>query len=190
MDAPSLPAARCRTLAPSRLPTRRSGPVLGRLVDVLLWLSLAFVVFVAGGTFGNRWYRIVALQGGSMSPTLQRGDALIVTPPPAVLEPGTIVVLQAGSELVTHRLIAVTPNGQLVTKGDANRSADHWASPPAVAGICRCRIPYLGGLITCGHQALSRVALAGQGLLADIFGAPTTAATWQAGPAQGISGNR
>ncbi len=161
MDARTLPAVRYRTLAPSRPATPAPGPLLGRLVDLLLWLLLAFMIFVAAGTFGNRWYRIVALEGGSMSPTLQYGDALIVTPPPTALEPGMIVVMRVGGALVTHRIVAVLPDGELVTRGDANRAVDRWPSRPSVVGICRLRIPYLGGLINGGHEALTALAPGG-----------------------------
>ncbi len=116
------------------------------------------MVWLAAGTFGNPWYRVIALHGESMAPTLRRGDALVVTPPPAGLEPGMILVLRVGSELVTHRLIAVAPDGRLITQGDANPCPDRWAHEPIPVAVYRFRIPHLGGLITAGHQALTGLA--------------------------------
>ena len=41
-----------------------------------------FLLFIAYGTLPNRWYHILYVSSGSMSPVIQTGDLIIITPPP------------------------------------------------------------------------------------------------------------
>lgn len=67
--------------------------------------------------------------GNSMLPMLHPGDVLVVqAASPDDLRCGDLVVVRRSDDLVTHRLVAVTPQGW-VLKGDA------WGAPdPPVAG--------------------------------------------------------
>jgi signal peptidase I len=109
------------------------------------WVLLAVLLFLAYGTLNNRWYRVVAVEGGSMSPTLKFGDLIVVTPPTENIQKGTIVVMSVNNELVTHRLIAGYVGGTPETKGDANNAVDNFSgSNLRIVGIVRLRIPWAG----------------------------------------------
>ena len=119
------------------------------LIDVTLVFAVAFSAFVGYGLANNRWYRIVAVQGASMNPTLRSGDAIVLTRPPAQLEAGMIVTLEVDGNVVTHRVVEVHDDGGFRTKGDANSVLDDWGGLDVeVVGIQRARVPFLGRLLT------------------------------------------
>ena len=136
-------------------PSKRPHPpaLVGRLgtaaLTVLLLAGTAFLLFVAyGTTVGNRWYKIVAIEGGSMAPAIEQGDAILITRPPATLKAGMVVVLQVEKRLVTHRVVAVRRDGSLVTRGDANDHVDDWANLDVrVVGVVQGHLPLLGRLL-------------------------------------------
>ena len=89
-----------------------------------------------------------------MEPTLTRGDLIVVTPPPEAVETGMILVMDVGDRVVTHRVVAVRPDGSLVTQGDANRIADDWQGMPiTVFGPYQFAIPALGHLLPTGNAS-------------------------------------
>ena len=122
----------------------------GLTLLVLAATMLSF--FVAYGTVvDNRWYKIVAIDGGSMSPSIRQGDAILVTRPPTTLKKGMIVVLQVNGRLVTHRVVTVRRDGSFRTKGDANDQADDWRNVDVrVAGLVRGHVPFFGRILTVG----------------------------------------
>lgn len=110
-------------------------------------LVLVCLLFLVYGLIPNRWYRILYVYSGSMAPAIQAGDLIVITPPPAQLKAGMVLTLQVNGSLVTHRLLAVEPDGRLVTQGDANNTPDAWGKGPVeVIGQVRACIPYLGYL--------------------------------------------
>jgi len=120
---------------------------VGEGVLIFLLILLLFVVY---GSFENRWYRVLVARSGSMSPTFEAGDLIIVTaaPPPEKLTPGMVASFVIDGEIVTHRIVAVD-NGCIVTKGDANKDIDFWSVPGGcklhrVSAIYRGRLPYVG----------------------------------------------
>ena len=95
---------------------------------------------------------IVAVASGSMNPTLEVGDLIIVQGiPPADIQIGDIIVFDSPQGIRTiHRVTRTqTLDGtiQFKTKGDANPNEDlHWISEQNVHGRVLYRIPYLGWL--------------------------------------------
>ena len=95
----------------------------------------------------------VAVAGGSMSPSLEVGDLVIVQGiPPTDIQVGDIIIFDPpqGSQTI-HRVtrIQTLPNGtiQFKTKGDANPNEDlHWIPEQNVHGRVLYRIPYIGWL--------------------------------------------
>jgi signal peptidase I len=110
----------------------------------------AFLVFVAYGTYiDNRWYKIVEIRGVSMEPTIQNGDAIVLTRPPERVEVGMILTLEVEGRVVTHRVVAVHDDGTFVTKGDANTRADDFSGLDVrVVGEYQGRIPHLGAFLS------------------------------------------
>jgi len=123
--------------------------------------ALGLLIFVGYGCLNNRWYRVVVIYSDSMSPALRAGDAIIITPAPAKLQPGMIVTFEVAGDLVTHRIVDISDDGCIVTKGDANEQVDHWTDARGrriqlrgVAGIYRARIPYLGHCLALPGRVL------------------------------------
>jgi signal peptidase len=135
---------------------QRSG--FSRTLNFVTTLALALLcvllLFTVYGTLPNRWYQVLAVTSGSMSPAIRAGDMIVVTRPPETLEPGMVLTLMVSGNLVTHRLVAVNPDGTLITRGDANPTNDDWSGVNVqVKGLYRARIPYMGYILNI-RQAL------------------------------------
>src|SRR5689334_5290690 len=99
------------------------------LLSVLAVVGIAFVVAAFAG------FRAVAIQTGSMRPTIAPGDVVVTRLEAATrLQPGAIVVFRhpALDRLVTHRVTRVNRTGdwvEVTTKGDANLATETWRVP-------------------------------------------------------------
>ena len=132
------------------MPTITLRRTLVLALDALVLAAIGFLVFLAYGALPNGWYRTVVVAGGSMQPALEPGDIVIVTPAPATLRPGMVVVLQVADRLVTHRIVAVRSDGSPITQGDANSVPDDFSGQDvAVFGEVTFRVPLpgIGGLL-------------------------------------------
>lgn len=149
-----------------RLPQRRGeaalphaglvARVLQKSANVLLYAVVLLLVFVAYGSVPNRWYKVITIEGNSMSPTLKYGDLIIITRAPRSIEPGTIVTLQVENAVVTHRFIGYDENGRRVFKGDANEQPDDFRDTEyTIVGVYRFRIPLLGHINLQANRALN-----------------------------------
>jgi signal peptidase I len=146
-------AVRVRPATPlTRYP--RVGRQFRAVVEVALIAALALSVFIGAGIVGNPWYRMVTIEGGSMAPTILRGDLIVVRPAPSKVEPGMILVMTVGGEVVTHRVVAVNADGTFVTRGDANSVNDAWGSQQIeVDGLYVTTIPWLGHILPVGNAS-------------------------------------
>lgn len=126
---------------PAEEPEEESGKLekLSRGFNVFLSVFTALMVgFIAYimvcsakgkpvNVFGRSLLTVVT---GSMEPSLHTGDYIYVKKVPAdELEVGDIITFRSeesdvSGKLVTHRIIEITPEGDFVTKGDANTIAD------------------------------------------------------------------
>lgn len=84
---------------------------------------------------------------GSMQPTIDVGDVVIVTTADVTrVEPNDVVLVRrAGGDPLLHRVVGVDADGVLTTRGDANRTND--ATPVLaedVVGIGRIAVPLIG----------------------------------------------
>ena len=70
----------------------------------------------------------------SMTPTIQEGDRLELSPPTS-LTVGAIVVFRNDTLLVCHRITAIDPQGTLLTSGDATQGACEVVQPGSVIGV-------------------------------------------------------
>ena len=127
---------------------------VGTFVLVLLVL---FATFLAYGNLNNRWYRVLVVTSGSMAPTFNAGDLIVIVrqPEPEDLQPGMIVTFQTKEgDVITHRIVRIEPEGYIKTKGDANEDIDRWIGEDGqeyhilrVAGLYVGRIPLLGRIL-------------------------------------------
>ncbi|PPK92407.1 signal peptidase I [Kineococcus xinjiangensis] len=147
------------TAAASRSGGRGSGrrvlPVLTGALAGLLQVTATVAMTTAAGllvwsmlplAFG---WQASAVVSGSMHPQIRVGDVVLTSPPDDVqVEPGMVVMFPDPSGLqrhVMHRVAEVDEQDRLITRGDANQSAD---STPlergTVEGIGRLRVPLVG----------------------------------------------
>lgn len=100
-------------------------------------------------------YDLMVVTGGSMSPTIEARDAVLISKPAvATLRPGDVVTFVAigATRPTTHRIASLhRVDGELFfrTKGDANRSPDANLAP-ASAVIGRVTLRVRGGATVVG----------------------------------------
>jgi signal peptidase len=93
-------------------------------VIVLLALAGLFLVFLRPAQLGGDTYFMVAY-GGSMQPAINIGDiAIIKRVDPSQIHVGDMLTFHQSRQIVTHRVVEVLPNGDFITKGDANNAPD------------------------------------------------------------------
>ena len=116
---------------------------------------LAAVVIWGYGT-DSRPYVVVS---GSMRPTIEVGDALVVRPVD-VVDVGDVLTFTQQGHVVTHRVTSIRESGY-ETKGDANPSADPGiVSPDAVVGTAVARVPWAGYALVYLQQPSGIASLA------------------------------
>jgi signal peptidase len=125
------------------------------------------VLFAIVGTAAALYvkgYRVWVVHTGSMEPTYMPGDVIIDAPPTGDYHAGEVLTFRHSdltSDVVTHRVIAVTAAGTIHTKGDANRSADVWdIRPDQVQGRTIGDVKYLGYALVFLRQPTGSAALA------------------------------
>jgi signal peptidase I len=134
--------------------------LLGRMVPWLVrgTVGLAIVAFlglaVGPHVFG---YRTLTMLTGSMSPEIDPGDVVVVTPvATSAVTKGMVITYHipiGDHSLITHRVISVQhgAGGSVTvnTKGDANKAADPWTATLQgdTAYQVRGVIPAIGNLI-------------------------------------------
>ncbi|MDF2531705.1 MAG: signal peptidase [Clostridia bacterium] len=88
---------------------------------------------------------------GSMSPTIETGDMIVVRNKAAHLQVGEIGTYRVGNSLVTHRVMEITTdNGNVayITQGDANNTTDgNPINKDQLVGKYQLRIPFAGYVI-------------------------------------------
>lgn len=128
------------------------------LVGVLVMLSVAPRV---------GWFRVETVLSGSMRPAFSPGDLLIVAPEPTqTVHVGQVVTyaIPVGDHHVeSHRVVHVVKPGVnpvIITKGDANTTADPWHAElrGPTAWKLRMVIPRLGLAIQLLRSPLAHLA--------------------------------
>ncbi len=96
---------------------------------------------------GHLPYRVYVVHTGSMYPTIPSESAVVVRE--NRYRVGEVVSFTEHGEVVSHRLIAIRPDGTIVTKGDANRTIDPWHVPASnIIGGVVAAPRHLGYLLT------------------------------------------
>lgn len=91
-------------------------------------------------------YGMSVVLSGSMEPELSVGDLLIVKETSDVKK-NDVIVFQDGRSLVVHRVVEIDEK-ELITKGDANNTADQPIDRSVVKGKVICAIPYVGNVVS------------------------------------------
>jgi len=105
----------------------------GRIVLAVLLVS------VEGGIgYLRAWPPVATVMSGSMSPTIDTGDVVVMKRIDGAPQVGDIVAIDVPDEArsrygyppqVIHRIVRITPQGRVTTKGDARRENDPFAVP-------------------------------------------------------------
>jgi signal peptidase I len=120
----------------------------GAALRILIGVAIALTVFVAYGLVNNAWYKVLAVEGGSMEPTISQGDMIVITPAPDRVEVGMVLTLQVDGAVVTHRVVEIADDGSFITKGDANDARDDFSENDVhIVGIYRFGLPVIGTLL-------------------------------------------
>lgn len=112
-------------------------------------LLVALGVALAASAVPVVGYRVYAVVSGSMAPAIPLGSMVIVAPASSYAL-GDVVTVATGDprQPVTHRIVRVTDDGRIVTKGDANADEDPVVRQPEdVVGRVRLHIPLLGHVL-------------------------------------------
>lgn len=117
-----------------------------KLFSIPIILFLIFLVILVSGIFNNR---LIAIASGSMNPTYNRGDAVLVEYiKPSELRKGDILVFQHENIIITHRIVDIKKKKGIyyyTTKGDANNSPDSFISTSEnVIGKVEYVVKYIG----------------------------------------------
>ena len=89
---------------------------------LLLLVCLVLIVPAALLASGKLPYQVYIVHTGSMTPTIPSRSAVLVKK--GAYHLGQVISFRTQNGVVTHRLIKRGADGTLVTKGDANRTAD------------------------------------------------------------------
>ncbi len=167
-----------RSVSPTSGDTgRQARAVLSWFLALARAVAAGFVAVVGGLVMWSvlptalGWDSHVVVSG-SMAPRIQAGDVVLTEPiPPAAIKPGYVIAFEDPSHpgrKLLHRVEGISPDGSLVTRGDANSTADSTAvSPAAVGGLGRLRVPYVGLPVLWQSQGdVCAIAFAVLGLLA------------------------
>ena len=126
---------------------------------IIRWIFLIFCGTIIGFNIynmnasqllGNRLpmpfgYGLGTVLTGSMEPEISEGDLIIVKEIDE-LKVGDIVVFEDDNSLVVHRIIEIEGDS-LVTKGDANNTADEPITLSLVRGKVVVWVPYVGMIV-------------------------------------------
>jgi len=126
----------------------RWGARASRAVAAAYLCALACLLVLGSVPMIWGWWPTLVI-GDSMSPSMHKGDLLLMAPVDAEqLRVGQVIVFDRPGEpgqLIVHRLVRRGAAGALVTQGDANAVADSTpVSPTAVRGLTRLVVPKLG----------------------------------------------
>ena len=114
------------------------------LVALALTVAYAVLALWAMLPLAFGWQSTV-ISSESMAPTVAAGDVIVARAYDGeMLAPGAIIVYRdpVRSGLLTHRIVTTTPDGQFVTKGDANFRADSTpVHPDQIIGVATLLVP-------------------------------------------------
>lgn len=119
--------------------------VLLVLVSIIIIIGIYYIVQikVLKNSYANLFgYTFFEVATGSMSPTINVGDVVIVNLTKEVSE-NDIIVYKEGENFITHRLIK-KEEGKIITKGDSNNSEDKAIEKADILGKVVKIIPQIG----------------------------------------------
>lgn len=118
---------------------------------IIFFILLAMVLFVNILVSSVFKYGVSAIGSGSMTPNINKGDAVIFKKLDKKEEPviGDILVFKKEKRVIVHRIIEIVKIGEeekiYYTKGDANEKPDGYPiERKDIVGVVKSRIRYIG----------------------------------------------
>ncbi|VVB86246.1 Peptidase S24-like protein [uncultured archaeon] len=98
------------------------------IVQALPWLCVLTLVFI----LGNHYFVFATVLSGSMEPTFKKGDLVLMQSLDLKAKVGDIVMfpMWGFKEPILHRVVSITGDGSIITRGDANSATDSSGFPP------------------------------------------------------------
>ena len=135
---------------------KKAKKYISKIAEIILniLLIIVFAILIIGcyysvqikvfhNDFANLFgYTFFEVATGSMYPTIEVGDVVIVNITKDVKE-NDIIVYKDENNFITHRLIKKTDE-EIITKGDANNTEDAPIQESAVLGKVVGKIPHIG----------------------------------------------
>lgn len=115
------------------------------IVTIIIVIGIYYIyqIKIIKSDYANLFgYTFFEVATGSMSPTIEIGDVVIVKLTKEV-EENDIIVYKENKSIITHRLIEKDEQ-QLITRGDANNSEDKPITENMVLGEVIKIVPHLG----------------------------------------------
>ncbi len=115
-------------------------------IDIPIGIIFVILAALVSGFFPHY---MIGIGSDSMSPTIKKGDAVILlkVKKDNELKVGDVIAFKRGSKVIVHRIAEVTKTGGdrvYVTKGDANNGVDSTVVyPKQVKGVLRAKIPII-----------------------------------------------
>jgi signal peptidase I len=164
--------------AGDRQPKARRG-LLRRLRPGAILVSLVLAAAVGGILYLQTWPPMATVMSGSMSPTINTGDVVLLKHmerPPRV---GDVIAVNVPDlarsrygypPVVVHRVLRIAANGDVTTKGDARPQPDPFTVPArSVNARVVATIPAAGHVLAFFTSTIGIVWLAGGVLLLVIL---------------------
>jgi signal peptidase I len=141
------------------------------------WPALAALVLIAAGLIGflGTWPPLATVMSGSMAPTINTGDMVLLKRLDRPARTGDVVVISVPDAargrfgyppVVIHRIVGVAADGAVTTKGDAHKEPDPFTVPRATltTGVV-ATVPAGGRVLAFLGSGLGMLWLAGGALL-------------------------
>ena len=150
---------------------RRSELAKTAAMLALVVLAEYAVFFGLRFAFGTEYLPFHPVSSGSMVPTLNVGDLIVVKGvEPQLVSVGEIIVFHSPRDrdmLIVHRVVGINSQGGRLyfeTKGDNNPSRDSWSPYPGVpetylVGVVIGKVAYLGYVILALKEPLGMAAI-------------------------------
>lgn len=131
-------------------------------IHTVLSVIMITVIIILGGIFfipnilGYKPYNVLT---GSMEPTYPVGSLIYVKEVAAdTLKTGDVITIIGGGAPITHRIVEIDSEQQLVyTKGDANQNVDGASSFGQIKGkVAKVHFPFLGKVFQMMQSGNSR----------------------------------
>ena len=116
-----------------------------------LLIGVLFTVILVYFTSGQFHYHAIAIASGSMSPTIRRGDVVVIEKIDNKydsIKVGDVIAYEYSKVIIVHRVERIVKDrGEyfFYTKGDANKDSDNWVvEASSIEGKINVKIPFIG----------------------------------------------